>query len=160
MNYVIREAQKQDMPQVLGLIKELADFENEPDAVEVTVEDLVDEGFGEKALFHCIVAEVSEEIVGIALVYYRFSTWKGRTIHLEDLIVKKDMRGSGIGMALYKEVMCYAQEKGVKRVEWVVLDWNTHAVDFYKKSGAEILEDWRVVQMGQTQLHTFIKKHT
>ncbi len=156
MGYIIRDAMAGDMPQVLELIRELAVFEKEPDAVEVTIEELVSEGFGENPLFHCFVAEVDDKIVGIALVYYRFSTWKGRSIHLEDLIVKESMRGTGLGSALYAEVMKYAKAKGVRRVEWVVLDWNQNAIDFYKKSGATLLKDWYLVQMSQEGVHKFV----
>lgn len=156
MKYIIREATANDMPQVLELIKELAIFEKEPDAVEVTVEELIQEGFGDHPLFHCFVAEVDTQIVGIALVYYRFSTWKGRSIHLEDLIVKESMRGTGLGSALYAEVMKYAKSKGVRRVEWVVLDWNQNAIDFYEKSGAKLLKDWYLVQMSKDGVDTFV----
>lgn len=156
MGYIIRDAVETDVPQVLELIHELAVFEKEPDAVEVTVEELVKEGFGENPLFHCFVAEVDAQIVGIALVYYRFSTWKGRSIHLEDLIVKESMRGTGLGSALYAEVMKYAKTKGVRRVEWVVLDWNQNAIDFYTKSGAELLKDWYLVQMSKDGVNTFV----
>ncbi len=156
MNYIIRNAREQDMSQVLDLIQELATFEKEPDAVEVTVEELIREGFGEYPLFHCFVAEVEKKVVGIALIYYRFSTWKGRSIHLEDLIVHESMRGTGLGSALYAEVLKYAKSKGVRRVEWVVLDWNTHAIDFYEKSGAKLLKDWYLVQMDQEGVHNFV----
>ncbi len=156
MNYIIRNAIPEDMDQVLDLIKELATFEKEPDAVEVTVQELVKEGFGEHPLFHCFVAEVDHKIVGIALVYYRFSTWKGRSIHLEDLIVKESMRGTGLGSALYAEVIKYAKSKGVRRVEWVVLDWNKNAIDFYEKSGAKLLKDWYLVQMDENGVDKFI----
>jgi len=156
MDYIIREARSDDMPQVLLLIQELAIFEKEPDAVEVTVGDLIKDGFGAQPLFHCFVAEIGEEIVGLALVYYRYSTWKGKTIHLEDLIVRASMRGKGIGMSLYTRVMQYGKEKGVRRVEWNVLDWNKPAVDFYVKSGAKILEGWQVVQMDENGLKAFI----
>ncbi|MEW7289180.1 GNAT family N-acetyltransferase [Aquimarina sp. 2304DJ70-9] len=156
MNYIIRDAIPQDMDQVLDLIRELATFEKEPDAVEVTVQELVNEGFGEHPLFHCFVAEVDNKIVGIALVYYRFSTWKGRSIHLEDLIVKESMRGTGLGSALYAEVIKYAKSKGVRRVEWVVLDWNKNAIDFYEKSGAKLLKDWYLVQMDENGVDKFI----
>ncbi len=158
MNYTIRAAKPQDMQEVLGLIQELAIFEKEPDAVEVTVQELIDEGFGDTPLFHCFVAEVADKIVGIALVYYRFSTWKGRSIHLEDLIVKESMRGTGLGSALYGEVLKYAKSKGVRRVEWVVLDWNKNAIDFYEKSGAKLLKDWYLVQMDEDGINTFIAK--
>ena len=151
----IRKAEIRDMPQVLELIKELAVFEKEPDAVEVTVADLVAEGFGENALFTCFIAENEMEILGMALVYFRFSTWKGRTVHLEDLIVKQKYRGLGIGTLLYNNVVAYAKEQGVKRVEWVVLDWNQNAIEFYEKSGATILKDWYLVQLEEEQLKSF-----
>lgn len=156
MNYKIRESKKQDMPQVLSLIKELATFEREPEAVEVTVEEIEREGFGEQPLFKCFVAEVDNEIVGMALMYFRFSTWKGRTIHLEDLIVKEKMRGSGLGSALYKEVISYAKSQNVKRVEWVVLDWNEGAIKFYERSGANVLNDWRTVHMDERGITNFL----
>lgn len=156
MDYIIRDAKEQDMAQVLDLIEELATFEKEPDAVEVTVNELVREGFGESPLFHCFVAEVQNKVVGLALIYYRFSTWQGRSIHLEDLIVNKSMRGAGLGSALYAEVLKYAKSKGVRRVEWVVLDWNRHAIDFYEKSGAKLLRDWYLVQMNQEGIHNFV----
>lgn len=159
MSFMVRKAERQDMPQVLDLIKELAVFEKEPDAVEVTVEDLEKEGYGNNPLFHCFVAELDEKIVGIALVYYRFSTWKGRTIHLEDLIVSESHRGTGIGMALYKKVMEFADDNKVKRVEWNVLDWNTNAIKFYENTGAHILDDWRVVQMSKEGLDNFVNKY-
>ncbi|SRX52674.1 GNAT family N-acetyltransferase [Aequorivita sp. CIP111184] len=152
----VREAIKDDMPQVLELIKELAIFEKEPEAVEVTVQDLEREGFGENPLFICFVAEMDEEIVGTALVYYRFSTWKGRTLHLEDLIVKEAKRGSGIGEALYKQVMKFAHDQGLKRVAWDVLDWNTGAIRFYERSGANVLKTWRVVHMDEKGLNNYM----
>ncbi len=154
----VREAIKSDMPQVLELIKELAIFEKEPDAVEVTVADLEREGFVDNPLFTCFVAELDEEIVGAALVYFRFSTWKGRTLHLEDLIVKEEKRGKGIGEALYKQVMQFAYNRGLKRVAWDVLDWNTGAIRFYERSGANIVKDWRVVHMDEKGLKNFIEK--
>ena len=101
---MIRKATEKDMPFVLELIQELATFEKEPDAVVVTVADLVRDGFSEHPLFHCYVAEKENTIIGMALFYYRYSTWKGKTIHLEDLIVKADQRGTGAGFALYKEI--------------------------------------------------------
>lgn len=147
------------MTQVLMLIKELAVFEKEPRAVEISVADLEREGFGENPLFTCFVAEMDREIVGIALIYYRFSTWKGRTIHLEDLIVKEAKRSKGIGEALYKKVMEYAHDRGLKRVSWEVLDWNTDAIRFYERSGASIVKDWRVVHMDETGLKNYINSN-
>ncbi len=152
----IRKGLKEDMPAVLELIQELATFENEPDAVEVTVDDLERDGFGEIPLFYTFIAEENHEIVGIALYYYRYSTWKGKTIHLEDLIVKEKMRGSGLGFALYSEIIAQGKKDGVRRIEWAVLDWNTPAIEFYKKSGARVLEDWRVAQMDEKGINTFL----
>lgn len=153
----IRQAIKEDMPQVLELIKELAVFENEPDAVEITVETLEKEGFGEKPLFTCFVAQKNDEIIGAALVYFRFSTWKGRMLHLEDLIVKESERGKGIGEALYNKVMQHAYDRGLKRVAWDVLDWNQGAIRFYERSGAKLMKDWRVVHMDESGLQNYIE---
>jgi len=152
----IRKATKNDMPQVLELIQELAIFEKEPDAVVVTVDDLVRDGFSENPLFQCFVAEVENEIIGMALYYYRYSTWKGKTIHLEDLIVKENKRGTGAGFALYKEIIKQGKAENVRRIEWNVLDWNTPAINFYEKSGAKVLGDWRVVHMDDKGIERFL----
>jgi GNAT superfamily N-acetyltransferase len=144
------------MPAVLGLIQELAVFEKEPDAVVVTIADLERDGFGEKPLFHTFVAEQNGEIIGMALYYYRYSTWKGKTIHLEDLIVKEAHRGTGAGLALYTEIIKQGKNDGVRRLEWNVLDWNEPAIRFYEKSGAKVLEDWRVVQMNEEGINRFL----
>ena len=157
---IIRKALKKDMPCVLELIQELAIFEKEPDAVVVTVDDLVSDGFSEQPLFQCFVAEVENEIIGMALFYYRYSTWKGKTIHLEDLIVKESKRGTGAGFALYKEIIQQGKAENVRRIEWNVLDWNTPAIDFYEKSGAKVLGDWRVVHMDENGITNFISLNT
>lgn len=153
---IIRKATEKDMPFVLELIQELATFEKEPDAVVVTVDDLICDGFSENPLFQCYVAEKENTIIGMALFYYRYSTWKGKTIHLEDLIVKADQRGTGAGFALYKEIIKQGKKDKVRRIEWNVLDWNTPAIDFYEKSGAKVLDDWRVVQMDETGIERFL----
>lgn len=152
----IRKGNPEDMKAVLGLIQELADFEKEPEAVVVTVEDLVRDGFGPMPLFQVFVAEKESEVVGIALYYYRYSTWKGKTIHLEDLIVKEKMRGTGLGYALYSEVIKQGKKDKVRRIEWNVLDWNRPAVEFYEKSGAKVLDDWRVAQMDEAAINYFV----
>lgn len=162
----IRKGKPEDMHAVLGLIQELAVFEKEPDAVLVTVDDLIRDGFGAVPLFHVFVAEIENDstdveqgmqIVGIALYYYRFSTWKGKTIHLEDLVVKDKMRGTGLGYALYSEIIKQGKKDQVRRVEWNVLDWNTPAIEFYEKSGAKVLRDWYVVQMDEVGINNFIE---
>lgn len=156
MDFSIRDAQKEDMAQVLQLVHELAAFENEDNAVEVTKEDLVKDGFGESKRFHCFVAEREEEIVGIALVYPRYSTWKGPVIHLEDLIVSEKMRGSGLGTALLNEVVKYGHKLGVRRICWEVLDWNEPAIKFYEKKGAKVMRDWDVVQLDELGISEYI----
>ncbi len=157
MNFNIREGKMTDMPSVLELIKELAHFEKEADAVEISLADLEKDGFGNSPLFKTFVAEIDEEIVGMALFYPRYSTWKGPTIHLEDLIVKKNKRGLNIGSALYKKVIAYGYNLGVKRIEWVVLDWNTPAITFYKKTGAQVLNDWQTVQMDEQAIKNYLE---
>ena len=156
MEFQVRKATKNDMPSVLKLINELAVYEREPDAVEVTVADLERDGFGDQPLFNCFVAQAEDKIVGMALFYNRYSTWKGKTIHLEDLIVNEDYRGKGIGMQLYKKVMQFALEENIKRVEWVVLDWNTPAVNFYKNTGASVFSEWDTVQFDQDSIKKFL----
>ncbi len=158
----IRIGKKEDMAAVLRLIQELADFEKEPDAVQITVEDLIRDGFGNQPLFHVFVAEMDmdsneKEIVGIAFYYYRYSTWKGKIIHLEDLVVKNSMRGKGIGYALYSEIIRQAQKDQVRRIDWNVLDWNTPAIDFYEKTGAKVLKEWHVAQMDEAGIANFIE---
>ena len=120
------------------------------------MEDLKRDGFGQHRLFHCFVAEKEERIVGMALVYPRYSTWKGPVIHLEDLIVTQEMRGSGLGGALLAEVVQYGKELGVKRICWEVLDWNESAIAFYEKKGARVMRDWDVVQLDEKGIANFI----
>jgi GNAT superfamily N-acetyltransferase len=153
---IIRKAIIQDMPAVLDLIKELAIFEKEPEAVVVTIADLERDGFSENPLFHCFVAEIEKNIVGMALYYYRYSTWKGKTIHLEDLIVNEKNRGTSVGFQLYKTIIAQGKQDKVCRIEWVVLDWNQPAIDFYEKTGAKVLTDWRVAQMDEAGIEAFL----
>lgn len=157
---IIRKGTKEDVSSILSLIKELAVFEKEPDAVIITEADLLRDGFSENPLYYTFVAEENGIIIGMALYYYRYSTWKGKTIHLEDLIVSENKRGTGAGFALYKQIIAQGKLDGVKRIEWNVLDWNTNAIQFYQKSGAKILDDWRVVQMDENGIKSFINLNT
>lgn len=156
MNIIIREAIPKDMSKVLELIKELAIFEKEPNAVIITVKQLINDGFSSSPKFKCFVAELNQKIVGMALFYARYSTWKGPTIHLEDLIVSKSVRGKGIGLKLFSRVIHYAFQLNVKRVEWAVLEWNENAINFYKRNGAQVLQDWRVAQMDLNAIKKFV----
>jgi GNAT superfamily N-acetyltransferase len=157
MDVNIRKAVVQDMPQVLDLIRELAVFEREPDAVEITISDLQNDGFGKHPAFECFVAEVDGKVEGIALVYNRYSTWKGRVLHLEDLIVSQKMRGSGLGSALLDEVVRYGSQLGVKRICWEVLDWNEAAIGFYQKKGADVKRDWDVVHLNEIGIKNYLE---
>lgn len=152
----MREGKKNDMASVLLLIQELASFERESDAVEIDVDQLKKDGYETDPAFKVFVAEHGGEIIGMALFYQRYSTWKGISIHLEDLIVKQEYRGNGVGKALYTKVMEHAYQKKVKRVSWEVLDWNKVAIDFYKSTGAHIVEGWQVVHMNETGIHNFV----
>ena len=155
MSVLIRDAVQNDMKQVLMLIKELAKFEKEPNAVILNEENLVRDGFSKNPKFKCFVAESNNEIIGMALGYPRYSTWKGVTMHLEDLIVTKSRRGNGVGSLLFSKFINYAHSLRVKRIEWAVLDWNVNAIEFYEKNGAKILSDWRVAQMDEDSIKKF-----
>lgn len=144
------------MPAVMALIKELAAFERQPEAVEVEVEDLLKYGFGPGKRFHCFVGERTGSIEGMALVYPRFSTWKGPVIHLEDLIVTEKARGTGLGSALLEAVIRYSHAQGVRRVCWEVLDWNEAAIRFYESKGARVLRDWDLVHLDAAGIQQII----
>ena len=158
MEFLTRKAKATDMSKVLDLIVELAIFEKEPLAVEISVDDLIQHGTGSSSDFDCFVAEAANDIVGIALVYNRFSTWKGRVVHLEDLIVSKNMRGKGVGSALLDRVVKHASDLKVKRVSWEVLDWNTPAIQFYEAKGADVKRDWNVVHLNEEGIKKYLSK--
>lgn len=159
MDFIVRQGEEKDMQSVFDLITELAVFEKEPDAVDISVTDLINDGFSENPKFKIFVAEQENQIIGIALFYERYSTWKGRTIHLEDLIVTKNKQKIGAGKALYTAVLKYAFDHDFNRVAWEVIDWNVNAIDFYKSTGATYLKDWSVVQMNKEYLAKFIQNN-
>ena len=156
----IRLATTSDVPDIFTLIKDLAEFEGEADAVDVTVESLQRDM--EAGLYRVFLATVPTEsggvaVAGMAFWYYRMSTWKGRTIHLEDLVVRSEHRRKGVGSALYDRVMQQANEEGLKRVEYAVLNWNEGAIALYEKKGATLLRDWITVQCEGEVLRSFGK---
>ena len=155
MKITVREAQEKDMTDVINLINELAEFEKEPDEVEIDSTILVNDGFGENSYFKCFVAENKNIIIGAAIIYNRYSTWKGRTIHLEDLIVTEKMRTNGVGTLLLDQVVNYAKKLKVKRVSWEVIDWNERAIEFYLNKGALIKQDWSIVHLENKALKNY-----
>ena len=138
----IRKGEKADLPDAFRLIKELALFEKAPEEVTNTIEMMEEDGFGANPIYGFIVAEDKGEIVGMSMYYYRYSTWKGKRLYLEDLIVTEKARGTGIGKDLLDRTVEIAKETNCTGVMWQVLDWNTPAIDFYKKYGASLDEEW------------------
>lgn len=138
----LRKAKKEDIPEILSLIRELAEYERAPFEVTVTAEELARDGFGENPIFEVLLAEESEKVLGMAFYYYSYSTWKGKCIYLEDIIVRESLRGKGIGKVLFDAMVEKASEEGAKRLQWQVLDWNEPAINFYKKYNASLDSTW------------------
>ena len=139
---IIRPGKKSDIPQVFKLIKELAEYEKALDKVSNTVEKLEEDGFGPNPVYELFVAEIENNIVGIALTYYRFSTWRGKVMYLEDLIVKEHMRRKGIGKKLFDMVLDHAKVTRCVGLSLQVLDWNDLGINFYKKYNMEFDDEW------------------
>ena len=144
---IIRPGKKSDIPQVFELIKELAEYEKALDKVSNTVEKLEEDGFGPNPVYELFVAEIENNIVGIALTYYRFSTWRGKVMYLEDLIVREQMRQKGIGKKLFDMVLDHAKVTSCVGLSLQVLDWNDLGINFYKKYNMEFDDEW-IMQIG------------
>jgi len=138
----IRRAAKEDCGRLLELVQELAEYERAPNEVTVTLEHFQESGFGKSPVWWAFVAEVDGQIVGFALYYIRYSTWKGQRMYLEDLIVTNEYRGKGIGKLLMDRLIEEAKEKGWKAIIWQVLEWNEPAINFYKKYNANFDPEW------------------
>ncbi|MGB0422907.1 MAG: GNAT family N-acetyltransferase [Flavobacteriales bacterium] len=138
----VREANENDVHEMHKLIVELAVYEKAGDQVELKPAHLLADGFGENPLFFALVAEENQEVIGLALYYYKYSTWKGKCLYLEDLVVSQAHRRKGVGAALFERVQARAKEEKVKRFEWQVLDWNEPAIEFYKKYAVHLEYDW------------------
>ena len=143
------------MPAVLELIQELATFEKEPHAVVVTVQDLINDGFGATPLFYSFVAVQDNTIVGMALYYYRYSTWKGCRLYLEDFIVTEEFRGKGVGKKLFEQVILEAKSHHYNGMVWQVLDWNEPAINFYNKYKAQLESGWLNAAFSTEQVKAF-----
>ncbi len=154
-SYFIRKGTQDDVPSVLNLIKELALYEKAPQEVTITLTELMADGFGQNPIYGLFVAEHENVIVGIALYYEKYSTWQGRCIFLEDIIVTESKRGVGIGHALFQAVIGVAKARNAARMEWQVLDWNEPAINFYKKYNAGLDPEWINGKLTRKQIQEF-----
>jgi GNAT superfamily N-acetyltransferase len=143
----IRSAEPADVTLILTFIRHLAEYEREPHAVTMTQQQLLRDGFGRDRYFECLIAESGGTPAGFALFFPVYSTWKGRSIHLEDLFVLPEFRKQGIGKALLRRVAGLAVERGCARLQWDVLEWNKLALDFYRSLGAVTLDEWRIMRI-------------
>ncbi len=151
----IRKGTSEDVPAAYRLIKELALYEKAPEQVTITLEELVADGFGENPIYGLFVAEVDTEVIGIALYYEKYSTWQGRCIYLEDIVVTESERGKGIGHQLFQAVIGVAKERNSARMEWQVLDWNEPAINFYKKYNANLDGEWLNGKLTREQIQAY-----
>lgn len=142
--YTVRKGKKEDLPAILDLIKELALYEKAPDEVTNTLEMMEKDGFGPDPVFGFFVVEKEDNkiVIGTAIYYYRYSTWKGKRLYLEDYIITEKERGKGAGKLLFERVLAKSLEESCTGMMWQVLDWNEPAINFYKKYGAGMEEDW------------------
>jgi GNAT superfamily N-acetyltransferase len=152
MEVNLRVARIEDCPRLLELVNELALFEKAPHEVDVSLSEFEDSGFGSNPVWKAFVAEVDNTIVGFALYYVRYSTWKGRRIYLEDLLVTESMRGKGIGKLLFDSVVKETKDLNFSGMVWQVLDWNQPAINFYKKYEAGLEAGWLNASLSKDQL--------
>lgn len=155
----LRFAAESDIPEIYAMICELAEFEKAANEVSINLDDLKRDGFGKNPIFEVILAEESTNILGMAFYYFSYSTWKGKCIYLEDIIVKSAFRGKGIGKKLFLEVVKRAKETKAKRMQWQVLDWNSEAIEFYQNLGASIDSSWLNGRLTEIEIDLIINKH-
>lgn len=151
----IRKGRREDVPRVYALIKELALYEKAPEQVTLSLEELEQDGFGPNPIYGLFVAEKNDKVVGIALYYEKYSTWQGRCIYLEDIVVTEQERGKGIGHQLFQAVIGVAKARNSARMEWQVLDWNEPAINFYKKYNANLDGEWYNGKLTRKQIQDF-----
>lgn len=155
----IREGRIHDLEAALELIKELAAYERASHEVTNTIEMMLEDGFGSNPVFGFYVAELDNKIVGLSLYYYRYSTWKGKRLYLEDIIVTKSERGKGIGNRLFDITMQKSIEENCTGMMWQVLDWNKPAIDFYKRYDTRFDNEWINCHLEVSQIKSYLEKH-
>lgn len=138
----IRRATQADCPRLLELVNELAIFEKAPHEVTVSLQEFENSGFSQHPVWWAFVAENDTEIIGFALYYIRYSTWKGCRMYLEDIIITEEYRSKGIGTLLFDRLIEEAKDRNLHGISWQVLDWNESAIDFYKKYNAKLDPEW------------------
>lgn len=141
MNITIRKSERLDIPQIYNMVKQLAIYENEPDAVTATIDDYYNDWDAD--IYQVLVAEKEDKLIGIAIYYMTYSTWKGKMLYLEDFIIDEPFRRTGIGQQLFNAFMKEAKDLGTKLVKWQVLDWNEPAIRFYEKNKAIFEDEWK-----------------
>ena len=151
----IRKGEKKDLPLILELIKELAEYENSLHQVSITLKELEDDGFNSKPYYYFLVAEKDDEIIGMSFYWIRYSTWKGKFLFLEDFIVRKKYRRVGVGRALFNATIKVCQKLKLNGMCWQVLDWNNPAIEFYKKYNSGISNDWLNGKLTKQQIDNF-----
>ena len=154
----IRRGRKEDIPRTLELIKELALYERAPQEVTNTVELMEHDGFGANPIYGFFVAEQDGVIIGISLYYWRYSTWKGKRLYLEDIIVTESERGKGAGKLLFDRTMQHALDEGCTGMMWQVLDWNEPAINFYRKYGAKLDDEWTNCSLERDQIQGLLSR--
>ncbi len=152
MAITIRSAEKHDVPAMFSLVQELALYERAPDEVSNTIEMMKADGFGNHPIYNAYVAEVDKAIVGIAVFYTAYSTWKGKYIYLDDLIVTEEFRRYGTGKKLFDAVGSFAKKNGVNQLRWHVLNWNDPAINFYKNYDASLDLEWITCKLTREQI--------
>ena len=151
----IRKGKKSDLKHVIKLIRELAEYENAIDKVKINIGELEKDGFSDTPLFSFIVAEIRNQIIGMAFYYTNYSTWEGKCLFLEDLIVTKKHRSKGVGSMLFKSMIEIAKKNQANRMMWQILNWNTPAIEFYKKFNAQVSNEWLNGKLNKDQIERF-----
>jgi len=157
MDIIIRKGVKEDLQDILNLIKELADYEGALEEVTITTEILEKDGFGQHPWYWFIVAEENNKIIGLSFYWIRYSTWKGKFLFLEDFVIKEEFRRSGVGSKLFEATIKICKELEVNGMFWQVPEWNTPAIEFYKKYNARMSNAWLNGKLTKKQINEICK---